>query len=144
MPGPYPMKSMNIGITGSLTRLVTDDTLASHTGSGRVEVFATPNLVLLMEEAAAACLEDYLEPGETTVGSVVNIRHLAPTPKGLTVTASAKLTGIDGRRLIFQVEATDGVDRIGEGTHERFVVQREKFISRAYEKLHVIHKEKQM
>ncbi len=128
------MKSIDIGITGSAKTEVTDDTLASHTGSGLVDVFSTPNLVLLMEEAAVAALRDYMEPGETSVGSIVNIRHLAPTPKGFTVTATAKLTAIDGRRLVFRVEASDGMDRIGEGTHERFVVQRERFIFRATEK----------
>lgn len=97
-------------------------------------MFSTPNLVLLMEEAAVNALMPYLEPGETTVGSVVNIRHLAPTPPGLTVTATARLTLVDGRRLVFQVEASDGIDRVGEGTHERFLVSKERFISRAAEK----------
>ena len=128
------MKPIPIGTQGIAKTLVTEDTLASRTGSGAVEVFSTPNLVLLMEEAAVEALAPFLDPGETSVGSLVNIRHLAPTPPGFTVTATARLLEVDGRRLVFQVEASDGVDRVGEGTHERFVVARDRFISRAYEK----------
>lgn len=132
--GPFIVKELVPGISGQAKVLVTGDNLASKTGSGLVDVFSTPCLVLLMEGAAVAAIGDYLEPGETTVGTVVNIRHLAPTPPGLTVTATARLTEIDGRRLVFQVEADDGVDKVGEGTHERFVVRAEKFILKAGQK----------
>lgn len=128
------MRTMEPGATGTASIIVTEETLASHAGSGAVEVFSTPNLVLLMEEAAVDALRPYLEPDETTVGSLVNIRHLAATPLGLTVTATARLTQIDGRRLFFQVEASDGIDRVGEGTHERFLVSKQRFLARASEK----------
>jgi fluoroacetyl-CoA thioesterase len=128
------MKPVEIGIQGKATVQVTRDNLASSTGSGAVDVFSTPSLVLLMEEAAMDALKPYMEPGESSVGTLVNIRHISPTPLGLWVTATATLTKIDGRRLVFQVEAHDGIDKIGEGTHERFLVSVDRFITRAREK----------
>lgn len=128
------MKDIPLGTQGTARVAVTEETLASHTGSGSVEVFSTPNLVLLMEEAAMDALRPFLEPGETSVGTLVNIRHLAPTPPGMIVTATARLSQVDGRRLVFQVEAGDGIDRVGEGTHERCVVLTERFILRSREK----------
>jgi len=136
----FLMKQIPIGTKGSKSVKVTEDTLASATGSGAVDVFSTPNLVLLMEEASVEAVKDYLENGETTVGTMVNIRHLAATPPGLTVTATAVLTEVDGRRLVFEVSAHDGVDIVGQGTHERFVVDRAKFIEKSLRKT-VIHKE---
>jgi len=136
----FLMKQIPIGTKGSKSVKVTEDTLASATGSGAVDVFSTPNLVLLMEEASVEAVKDYLENGETTVGTMVNIRHLAATPPGLTVTATAVLTEVDGRRLVFEVSAHDGVDIVGQGTHERFVVHRAKFIEKSLRKT-VIHKE---
>jgi fluoroacetyl-CoA thioesterase len=136
----FLMKQIPIGTKGSKSVKVTEDTLASATGSGAVDVFSTPNLVLLMEEASVEAVKDYLEDGETTVGTMVNIRHLAATPPGLTVTATAVLTEVDGRRLVFEVSAHDGVDIVGQGTHERFVVDRAKFIEKSLRKT-VIHKE---
>lgn len=136
----FLLKQIPIGTKGSKSVKVTEDTLASATGSGAVDVFSTPNLVLLMEEASVEAVKDYLEDGETTVGTMVNIRHLAATPPGLTVTATAVLTEVDGRRLVFEVSAHDGVDIVGQGTHERFVVDRAKFIEKSLRKT-VIHKE---
>ncbi|HHW26600.1 MAG TPA: thioesterase family protein [Firmicutes bacterium] len=128
------MKNVPLGTTGRAEVEVTRDTLASTCKSGAVPVFATPNLVLLMEMAAVNALEPYMEPGEVTVGTLVDVRHLAATPPGLTVTATARLTEIDGRRLVFHVEAHDGVELIGTGTHERFLVNYDRFVSRANEK----------
>ncbi|MGI6662874.1 MAG: thioesterase family protein [Bacillota bacterium] len=128
------MKLVEIGIQGRATVKVTQSNLASSTGSGAVDVFSTPSLVLLMEEAAMDALKPYMEPGESSVGTLVNIRHISPTPLGLTVTATATLTEIDGRRLVFHVEARDELDKVGEGTHERFLISVDRFISRAREK----------
>lgn len=128
------MKEMPLGAQGVVQVLVTEEMLATHYKSGEVAVFATPHLVLVMEEAAVAALRPYMEPGETTVGSLVNIRHLAPTPPGFMVTATARLLQIDGRRLVFQVEASDGIDKVGDGTHERFLVSKERFNLRSREK----------
>ncbi|MGI6621305.1 MAG: thioesterase family protein [Bacillota bacterium] len=134
------MKHIAIGAKGSKTLRVTQDTLASSTGSGAVDVFSTPNLVLLMEEACVEAVKPYLEEGETTVGTMVNIRHLAATPPGLTVTANAVLTHVEGRKLVFEVTASDDVELVGQGTHERFLVDREKFTAKSLRKT-VIHKE---
>ncbi|HHT84379.1 MAG: thioesterase family protein [Bacillota bacterium] len=133
------MKHLPIGTKGSKTIEVTQDTLASATGSGTVDVFSTPNLVLLMEEACVEALKEYLEDGETTVGTMVNIRHLAATPPGLTVTANAVLTHVEGRKLVFEVTASDDVELVGQGTHERFLVDQEKFTAKSLRKK-VIHK----
>jgi fluoroacetyl-CoA thioesterase len=129
------MKDIPIGATGSMTVNVTADTLAERFGSGAVGVFSTPNLVLVMEQAAVEAVRPYLEEGETSVGTLVNIRHISATPPGLVVSAKAVLAEIDRRRLIFQVEAYDGVEKIGEGTHERFVVKKDEFLSKAQVKL---------
>lgn len=128
------MKPIRVGAAGHASACVTSANLASSTGSGAVQVFSTPSLVLLMEEAAMAALEPYMEEGESSVGSLVNVRHLSPTPPGFRVSATATLTEIDGRRLVFQVQAHDGVDKIGDGTHERFLISVDRFISRAREK----------
>lgn len=125
------MREITVGTQGTASVLVTPEMMASHISSGAVDVFATPNLVLLMEVAAVDALAPYLAGDETTVGSLVNIRHLAPTPPGFTVTATARLQQIDGRRLVFQVEASDGIDVVGDGIHERVLVSKERFKLRA-------------
>ncbi|MGI6632649.1 MAG: thioesterase family protein [Bacillota bacterium] len=128
------MKPVKPGVVGQASCRVTEADLASSMKSGAVDVFATPNLILYMEIAAVNALQPFMEEGEATVGTLVNVRHLSPTPVGLDVTATAKLTEIDGRRLVFHVEAHDGVDLIGEGTHERYLVSIDRFISRTREK----------
>lgn len=109
--------------------------LASAIGSGSVAVFATPALVALMELAACAALEGRLEPEQTSVGVRVDIAHLAATPPGVEVRARAELFEVDGRRLVFRVEAFDTQDRIGEGTHERALVDPQRLLARANAKL---------
>ncbi len=135
------MKLVPKGAKGAKIINVTKNTLASVTGSGSVDVFSTPNLVLLMEEACVEAIKDYLEDGETTVGTLVNISHLAATPPGLKVTATAILTHVEGRKLVFEVAAFDDIEKVGEGTHERFLVNREKFTAKSLRKKD-IHKEK--
>jgi fluoroacetyl-CoA thioesterase len=134
------MRKVPIGARGTKTVKVTRNTLASFTGSGAVDVFSTPNLVLLMEEACVEALRDYLEEGETTVGTFVNVKHLTATPPGLQVTATGILTQVEGRKLVFQVMAYDDVEKVGEGTHERFLVNRERFTAKSLRKKD-IHKE---
>lgn len=133
------MKLVPAGTRGTKTVKVTESSLASSTGSGTVDVFSTPNLVLLIEEACVEAIKDYLIEGETTVGTLVDINHLAATPPGLHVTATGILTKVEGRRLVFQVEAYDNVEKVGEGTHERFLVNREKFTAKSLRKAD-IHK----
>jgi predicted thioesterase len=106
--------------------------LASTVGSGSLEVLSTPWLAALIERAACAAVEGRLgDASHTTVGVRLELRHLAPTPPGLEVRARAELVEIDGRRLIFQVEAFDTQERIGEGTHERAIVDGRRLQARA-------------
>lgn len=103
---------------------------ASAVGSGGLDVFATPSMVALMENAAMNAVAPCLPDGSTTVGSEINVTHIKPTGIGATVSATAELLLVDGRKLLFKVAAHDGVGLIGEGTHVRFVVDVERFLSK--------------
>ena len=118
------------GLVGEATVVVAPENTARHMGSGTVAVFATPEMVRLMERAAVNGLAPYLAPGQQSVGAMVNVKHLAATPLGATVTARAELLSVDGRRLLFKVSAHDGVDLIGEGMHERALIDLAKFEQR--------------
>lgn len=126
---------MKIGMTGTATVLVTEDNTAQKVGSGLLPVYATPSMIALLEMAACNCVSDYLEEGTSSVGTLINVKHLAATPIGMNVTATATLTEIDGRRLVFDIEVHDETTLIGQGTHERFVVSSEKFLSKTNAKL---------
>jgi predicted thioesterase len=125
------MQALRPGLTGKAEATVTDDDTASRHGSGLVPVFGTPSLVALMENAAVRALEGHLPAGQTSVGGRMDVQHLAPTPVNMHVRAQAELLEIEGRRLVFHVEAWDEVERIGEATHERFIVDREAFVAKA-------------
>ena len=101
--------------------------LASYVGSGDVEVYATPMMIALMEEVSAKCLQQFLEEGMASVGMHIATSHIAATPKGMTVKAQAQITAVDGRKVSFAIKAYDEAGLIGEGTHERFIVNRQKF-----------------
>jgi fluoroacetyl-CoA thioesterase len=116
-----------IGLIGEATTEVGPELTARHLGSGTVAVFATPEMVRLMERAAVNALKPHLATGQQSVGTMVHVRHLAATPVGATVTAKAELTAVDGRRLMFKVTAHDGTDLIGEGTHERALIDLARF-----------------
>jgi len=118
------------GLTGEASTTVVHENTAAHVGAGGVEVFATPMMIALMENAAWRAVADSLEQGNVTVGTLVNVRHLAPTPLGQKVHAIAELIEIDGRRLVFKVEAYDEQQKIGDGQHERFIVNLERFMQR--------------
>ncbi len=118
------------GLTGEATTTVVHENTAAAVGAGGVEVFGTPMMIALMEMAAWRAVEEKLEPGLVTVGTHVNVKHLGATPLGQQVRATAELLEADGRRLVFKVEAYDERQKIGEGTHERFIVQLERFLSR--------------
>lgn len=122
------------GIAGEASVRVTERNTAMAYGSGLLPVFSTPAMIALMEEAAVACTEQYLEEGYSTVGTALNVRHLAATPVGMGVRARAQLTEIAGRKLTFQVEAFDDREKIGEGTHERFMILADKFMSKVQAK----------
>jgi fluoroacetyl-CoA thioesterase len=116
-----------VGLVGEATVVVVPEVTARHMGSGTVSVFATPEMVRLMERAAVNGLAPHLAPGQQSVGTMVSVKHLAATPLGATVTARAELIAVDGRRLTFKVSAQDGTDLIGEGTHERALIDLAKF-----------------
>ena len=119
------------GATGSATITVTDDDTAIAAGSGDLPVLATPRMIALMEQAACAALAPALPSGTTSVGVRIDVRHTAPTPIGVTVTARARVTEISGTRVVLEVSAEQervGVgELIGAGTHTRVVVDRSAF-----------------
>ena len=121
------MDALHPGLTGQKTLVVEARHTAGHLGSGGVPVYATPMMVLAMEEAALNAVDPLLEPGKATVGYSLDIKHLAATPIGMRVTAKAELLSVDGRMLTFRIEAYDEVERIGEGTHVRAVIDMAKF-----------------
>ena len=117
------MRPVPIGATGIFTLRVMPNHLANQFKDAILpQVFATPMMVTIMENAALNAIRDYLEPGESAVGTVVNVRHLAATPVGHQVTATATVTKVDGRRIEFDVSARDEIEEIGTGTHERMLV----------------------
>lgn len=129
-----PASELKPGLAGSAQIVVGTRDMAPHVGSGKVKVLATPVMVSLMEEAALDAVEGYLPAGYQTVGTRLDVTHVAATPVGLRVVAGAELTRVDGRRLTFRVWADDEKERIGDGTHERIVVDVARFDRRAQEK----------
>src|SRR5437588_12225356 len=121
---------LELGMTGEATTTVVHENTAASVGAGGVETFGTPMMIALMENAAWRAVADSLEEGDVTVGTAVNVRHLAATPLGQRVRATAELIEIEGRRLVFKVEAYDEHKKIGEGQHERFIVNLERFLKR--------------
>jgi fluoroacetyl-CoA thioesterase len=129
-----PTSQLRPGLSGTAEILVGTRDTAPHVGSGKVKVLATPVMVGLMEEASLNAVEGLLPPGHQTVGTRLEITHFAATPVGLRVTAGAEVTRVEGRRLTFRVWADDEKERIGEGTHERIVIDVSRFDARAQEK----------
>ncbi len=122
---------LELHIKGTAALEVTDKVTAAAVGSGMLPVFATPSMIALIEKAAAESVAPQLEAGMTTVGTRLDVAHTAATPVGMTVRAVTELTEIDGRRLNFTVHAFDDAGEIGSGTHERFIVNAEKFLAKA-------------
>ena len=125
------MDSPTPGLYGEIETQVSAGDTAVRWGSGLVPVFGTPALVGLMEGAAVRAVADHLPPGKTSVGGQIDVRHLAPTPVGMRVRARAELREVDGRRLVFSIEAWDEAELIGEATHERFIVDEARFVAKA-------------
>ena len=121
---------LTVGIKGTQTVTVSNDNTAATMGSGTLAVFATPAMIALMEKTAYISVQDALDEGMGSVGTLLNVKHVAATPIGMTVTCESELVEVDGRRLVFTVKAYDEVGLIGEGTHERFIVQNEKFLAK--------------
>lgn len=129
------MGSLAVGLKGEATIPVTEGNTAVAYGSGSARVFATPAMIGLMEKAALSSVDPRLPAGQTTVGVRVDVEHLAATPVGMQVTARSELVEIDGRRLVFRVEAYDECEIIGRGTHVRYIVTADRFLSRAAGKI---------
>jgi predicted thioesterase len=126
--------NLEISTSGEARTMVSNDNTAVKYGSGSVEVFGTPAMIALMEEAAINAVDNRLPDGFATVGIHLDISHIAATPVGINVTARAELTGLDGRKLTFKVEAFDESEKIGEGTHQRFIIELDRFRERAAKK----------
>ena len=122
------------GSSGSATLVVGEEHTASRVGSGRIGVLATPVMINLIEAATLEALDRHLPPGYQSLGTLLNVRHIAATPVGMKVTATVKVTRVEGRTVHFDVVARDEREIIGDGTHERVVVSVEKFAQRVARK----------
>lgn len=122
--------ALTVGMRGEASLVVGEAQTAAAFGAGGVLVLGTPVMIGLMENAAWQLVQPELPEGESTVGTLVNVRHLAATPMGGHVVATAELIEIDGKRLVFRVSARDDAQLIGEGTHERFRIVLERFLAR--------------
>ncbi len=118
---------VKLGIKGKEEIIVTDELTAAHIGSGLVRVFATPMMIALMEKTCANSVAAHLEEGQGTVGTHVNVSHCSATPVGMRVYCESELVEVDRRRLVFRVAAYDERGLIGEGSHERFIIDSAKF-----------------
>lgn len=123
------------GLTCKKKITVTPEMTAAAMGSGALEVLATPSMIALMEGTAQEAVQNLLEDGQGTVGTRIDVRHLAVTPVGMEVTCTAEVTEVDRRRIVFTVKAKDEKEVIGEGIHERFVIDNEKFFAKCRQKL---------
>ncbi len=121
---------IKVGLIGKAEGSVNKENIAVTMKSGSLDVFATPALVALMEEAACAALKNKLEKGMTTVGIKMDVQHLAATPLGMKVTATASIIEVDDRKIMFHIEARDEVDLIGKAVHSRFIVNEDKFMAK--------------
>lgn len=123
------------GIKGCRTVMVTEDNTAAAVGSGTLRVFATPMMIALIEATASNSVSDALDEGQSTVGTRLDVAHSAATPVGMEVTCETELVEVDRRRLVFRAVVRDAAGEIGSGTHERFIVDDAKFMSKAESKL---------
>ncbi len=128
------MENLQPGLIGESSQVVTDQLTAALYGSGLVPAFATPAMVALMENASVAAIQKHLGAGQTSVGVEVNVKHLAATPVGMRGRARSEVTAVDGRRVSFKVEAWDEREKIGEGTHQRVIVDDARFKERMAQK----------
>ena len=126
---------MEIGTKFKVSIKVEEKDTAMAYGSGTLAVLATPRMIALMEESAYKCIEKYLDEGQSSVGTYLDVKHLAATPVGMEVYAESEVIEVDGRRVVFSVKAYDEKGIVGEGKHERFVVFSEKFVAKTYQKL---------
>ena len=124
------MAELQPGLSKEILLTVTEAITAKHMGSGTLAVLATPSMIALMEGTSHQMVAPFLTPQQSTVGVLVNVRHLAATPLGMAIRIHSELVAVEGRKLTFQVEAYDTVEKIGEGVHERFVIDLARFQDR--------------
>jgi predicted thioesterase len=129
------MSELSRGVRGTQEELVTEKNIASALGSGGLAVYATPCMITLMEYCAMESVKPFLPEGSSTVGTLINVKHLAATPIGMTVRCETELIEVDRRRLVFLCRAYDDTGLIGEGTQERFIVDNAKFMEKTQAKL---------
>lgn len=127
--------NLKTGLTGKAETRVSKDNTALKYGSGSIDVFATPAMIGLMEKAAIEAVDRLLPEGFATVGTKIEVKHIAATPIGMNVSARAELLEIDNKKLRFHIEAYDDLEKIGEGTHFRYIINLEEFVSRNENKL---------
>ena len=125
---------LKTGLRSRAEKTVAYEDTAKAVASGLAEVFATPSMIALMEQAAYTAVQPHLPEGTSTVGISIDAQHLAATPAGLRVWAEAELVAVDGRRLTFAVQAFDETEKIGEAAHVRYIIDEEKFLKKAYAK----------
>ena len=126
---------ITIGMKGEVATLAEREDTALEVGSGSLLVYATPCMVALMEGAACEAIEEALSDTQTTVGTELNIQHISATPVGLEVRAEAEVVAVEGKVITFEVKAFDEAGEIGKGTHKRVIVNTQKFLEKAYDKL---------
>lgn len=124
------MPELKPGLAGTAETIVRETNTAIAMGSGSLQVFATPCMVALMEQAACNAVDPCFNDSESSVGTLVNITHDAATAPGKKVTATATLVEVEGRKLVFEVTAADEDKQIGKGRHERFIINKEKFMAK--------------
>ena len=128
------MTEIKIGTTFKSCSIVSSEQLACTVGSGNLEVLSTPMMIALIENAAMNCIAPFLSDDESSVGTAVNVSHIAATPPGVMIYANAEILSVDGKKIEFKVEAFDSKDKISEGTHTRFVIQKERFMQKVNSK----------
>ena len=126
---------ITVGMKGEVGTLAEREDTAKEVGSGSLLVYATPCMVALMEGAACEAIQEALPDNQTTVGTELNIQHISATPVGLEVRAEAEVIAVEGKVITFEVKAFDEAGEIGKGTHKRVIVNTQKFLEKAYDKL---------
>ena len=126
---------ITVGMKGGVSTVVEREDTAKEVGSGSLLVYATPCMVALMEGAACEAIEEAMDESKTTVGTELNIQHVSATPVGLEVRAEAVVTAVEGKVITFEIHAFDEAGEIGKGTHKRVIVNSQKFLDKAYNKL---------
>ncbi len=122
--------NLKVGICGKQEIIVDEKVSAKKAASGEMDVFGTPFVIALMEKTADVSVRPFIPDTAATVGTVVNIRHLVATPMGMKAYGESELIEVDGRRLVFSVAVYDEVGKVAEGTHERFIIDKEKFMAK--------------